>query len=472
MRHGARDFLISASQSGATNVLAALVSVGGTLLFPRLLGVTDFSYWQLYVFYIGYVGVLQFGWNDGMYLRYGGRHYDSLDRGVFAGQFRLLIATQLLLGGALAATAAWLAPEPERAFVVGMTGVATLLLGGRSFLLLLCQATNLIARYARILAVESILFIALVTAWVGFGGTGFRALIVCDLIAKGGSFVLAAVWCRDLVLARAPRAEPVLPEAWRSIAVGVKLMLANLSSILMIGVVRFAIERHWSVVVFGKVSLSLSLSNIFMVFVNAVGVVVFPTLRRLDPARKPQLFLAFRCVYMVAALAALLVFFPLRVVLAAWLPDYAETLAYLAVLFPAFVFEGRMALLITSFLKDLRAERSLLLVNAGGVLLAVAAALVTVGWLGDLNLAVGSILGLIVVRTTVAELVLWRILRVSAWAGLLAELAVTAVFVVVAVVVPAWPAAGWYGLAWVCYLLLSGRRLISATRFVRTLVMG
>ncbi len=54
-----------------------LVSVGFgflmSLYIPKFIGIEEFSYWQLFLFYAGYTGVLQLGLNDGLYLRYGGQ---------------------------------------------------------------------------------------------------------------------------------------------------------------------------------------------------------------------------------------------------------------------------------------------------------------------------------------------------------------------------------------------------------------
>ena len=54
-----------------------LVSVGFSILIslyiPRFIGVEEFSYWQLFLFYGGYTGMLYLGLNDGLYLRLGGK---------------------------------------------------------------------------------------------------------------------------------------------------------------------------------------------------------------------------------------------------------------------------------------------------------------------------------------------------------------------------------------------------------------
>ena len=76
----ARSMARKLGHAFGSNLLALAVSLIVTLLLPKLLGITDYGFWQLYVFYVGYVGVLQFGWSDGIYLRLGGKQYASLNR--------------------------------------------------------------------------------------------------------------------------------------------------------------------------------------------------------------------------------------------------------------------------------------------------------------------------------------------------------------------------------------------------------
>jgi hypothetical protein len=470
VKASARGFIVRASQSGATNALLLLVSLASTLIFPKILGVGDYSFWQLYVFYVGYVGVLQFGWNDGIYLRYGGQLYGNLERRRFAVQFWLLVASQVVIS-VMVVLAAWiLVPDTDRAFILSMTGLAILVLGTRAFFFFIWQATNLIGHYARALALEQVVFIIAVTTWFLTGGTGYQGLILCDLLAKTVSLLISVYWCRDLVIERFRPKRQDLAEAWLNVSVGVKLMLANVASMLVVGVVRFAIERHWDVVTFGKVSLSLSVSSLVMVFVNAVGVVLFPTLRRIDTARKPELFLTLRTLYLPVAAFLLMLYFPLRIGLGLWLPDYEESLHYMGLLFPVFLFEGRMALLINSFLKDLREERSMLVVNLGGVALSVVLSMVCTLWLGSLELTVTSIIVLIVVRATVAELVLCRRLGVWAPSSMLSELGLTTVFVCSAWFLDVGRALATYAAAYLLFIGLSWTRLRAKARLAAALV--
>ncbi|OTO76655.1 hypothetical protein A5865_000513, partial [Enterococcus sp. 12E11_DIV0728] len=60
---------------------------------------------------------------------------------------------------------------------------------------------------------------------------------------------------------------------------------------LIIGSIRFFVEKRWTIETFGKLSFTLSISNMFMTFINAVGVVMFPLLRRTNQNKLPHLYI-------------------------------------------------------------------------------------------------------------------------------------------------------------------------------------
>ena len=66
-----------------SNFVSLIASALVILIIPKLIGVEEYGYWQLYLFYSSYVGFLHFGWNDGIYLRFGGEDYNNLDKNLF-----------------------------------------------------------------------------------------------------------------------------------------------------------------------------------------------------------------------------------------------------------------------------------------------------------------------------------------------------------------------------------------------------
>ena len=106
----------------------------------------------------------------------------------------------------------------------------------------------------------------------------------------------------------------ILIEAKENIRVGIKLLIANGASLLIVGIVRYSIQSQWDVETFGKVSLSLSVSNMFMGFIQAVGVSLFPMLRRINQDRLSQLYLTIRHMLMFPMLGCLIFYYPVYLI--------------------------------------------------------------------------------------------------------------------------------------------------------------
>ena len=71
--------------------ISLLLSIMMSLVVPKMLNITEYGYWQLFIFYVGYVGFFHFGLNDGLYLKEGGKHYSQLNYSVIGTQYWMSI---------------------------------------------------------------------------------------------------------------------------------------------------------------------------------------------------------------------------------------------------------------------------------------------------------------------------------------------------------------------------------------------
>ena len=72
-------------------IISLAVSFVLTLIVPKFIDEYQYSYWQTYVLYVGYVGVLHFGLLDGLVLRYSKYDYEELDKARLRSQFIILL---------------------------------------------------------------------------------------------------------------------------------------------------------------------------------------------------------------------------------------------------------------------------------------------------------------------------------------------------------------------------------------------
>ena len=348
-----------------------------------------YGIWQLFIFYFTYVGFFHFGWTDGIYLRYGGAYYDKLDRKVFSGQFWLLclfVVIECLLANIFLVYGF---VEDDILFLIfkvaSISGVFLILLSFANFVL---QLTNRIKEYARNILLERFTLLALIIACVVAGKVQYEEIIYTNLISNFLVMCIALYVIRDLIFTKTDNITNALKEAGKNISAGSKLMLSNIAGMLILGIIRFGISQGWDIVTFGKVSLTLSISNFLMVFISAVSVVLFPILKRINQDRLAEIYLVLRRVLSYSLLGLLITYYPLNFILIQWLPKYSDSLFYMGMLLPICVFESKMQMVVNTYLKSLRQEALMLKINIIAVIFAFITTYATVVVLHNLQFAI------------------------------------------------------------------------------------
>ena len=258
------------------------------------------------------------------------------------------------------------------------------------------------------------------------------SLIGGALICRLLSLILALLFCKDIFKIKSRKWKGIFTEIWKNIDVGSKLMFANLAGMLITGIVRFGIEHIWSIEIFGKISLTISISNFLIIFINSVGIVIYPMLRNIEADYRRSLFIKLNNA-LVYAYVILLVFFPFKIFISLLLPEYTDSIVYMATLFPICIYEGKISLLYLTYLKALRKEKAILYINIITVLISMMLTFITTYILKNLFLSVFSISILMFIRSTLNELYLGRVLNINnMWVNVIVELILSSAFTIVA----------------------------------------
>ena len=470
MNNKAINFLKNFSYTLSSNLISLIISTLVTLIVPKLIGVEEYGYWQLYLFYSSYLGFLHFGWIDGIYLRYGGDEYDELDKRLFFSQFIMLISSQLLIGLVILIFTSWLVLDVDRSFIIKMVAFALVVVNTRTMLLYILQATNRIKEYARITMSDRILYITLIIIFILVGIRDYKLMIVADLVGKLLSLIYAMYCCKNIVFNKLSVFYFSLNETVNNINVGIKLMFSNIANMLIIGIVRFGIERTWDVATFGKVSLTLSISNMTMLFINAIGIIMYPILRRTNQEKLPTIYTTLRDFLMTTLFAVLVIYYPIKTLLSAWLLQYAESLMYMALVFPMFIYEGKMALLINTYLKTLRKEKMMLKINLISMALSLILILLSTQIFRSLDLAIINIVLLLAFRSMLAELYLSKELKISIKKDILLEFLLTAVFIISGWFVNSWYSVLIYGVSYLLYIIIKAKDITISIKSLKSLM--
>ena len=425
-----KSLIVNSGYAIFSNMLSMLISALVVLILPKIIGVTSYGYWQLYLFYVSYVGFFHFGWIDGIYLKYGGQHYEHLDKNKFFSQFVSYTIFQIVLSFFVASYARFFITNVEKTFIWYMLAITLFLTNLRFFIVYILQTTNRIKESSRVLIFDRLIYICLLLSLLLFGQRNYQMMIWADIIGRLMSLMYGIYLCRSIIWNKFSLFKLNVSEIFDNIKAGSNLMFSNIASMLIIGTVRMGIERTWDVATFGKVSLTLSISNLMMTFINAIGIVIFPMIKRMKEKYIPLIYKALRDYLMVLMLGVMLLYYPLRFFLNGWLPAYNDSLKYMALVFPMSIFEGKMSLLINTYLKALRMERVILGVNVLTMLCSFALTILTTIVFKNIELAIGSIVFLLMFRCFLAEFLLTKRLKIEIVKDVFLEIAMALIFIV------------------------------------------
>lgn len=333
-------------------------------VFPKILSVNDFGYWQLFLFYSSFVGFFHFGLNDGVYLRYGGKHIESVNKELLKGQFVLLILMQLILATLLIGYQNLLGRE-EVSKIVYFTVIFMIISNLSSFITIFFQASNQLRYFSNSTIITSVLFLIAILSLFALKKFSLNFLIIFYLLANLMSFVYVIYVFRDFLKEKIRNFNLKFfsKEYLTNTYVGFFLMISTISSMMILGIGRYLIENKWGISTFGKVSLAFTIMTFMLFFIRQTSLVIFPLLKKTS-AELQKKVLGLSLDFLNIILLGMLLLMPLvDLFITHWLPNYSESLKYFVYILPIALYEGKMQVILNTYMKVLRKEKALMWIN-------------------------------------------------------------------------------------------------------------
>ena len=396
-------------------------------------------------------------------------YYDNLDKVKMYSQFCMLWMLSLAEFSIIAIIALSFETGSKLFVLIGF-GVEMILANTRGMLTYVLQATNRIKEGAISNTIGRIVFFCLTMVSLLSGVKHFEAIIVADIIGRTTALIYSSIKCKEVVFRHICDFKWDLKETKDNISIGFMLMMSSICSLLIMGILRFAIENKWGIVTFGKVSLTLSISNLVVTFINAATLVLFPAMRRAGNKTLAVFYKSVKTTLIPLAYCFLLFYYPFSRLLLLWLPKYAEGLRYMAILFPLCIYEGRMSLLNDTYLKTTSDVRQIFRINLASVGVSVLLAAVSVFLIGRLELAVLSILLAVAFRCLYADFVVGRKLNLQILMPTVMELTLMVSFILLSWYVESAFSTVGYSICLILYFAVNRNRIAAGLKSLKTIL--
>lgn len=394
----------------SSNLLALVISVLVVIVVPKVIGIREYGYWQLFTFYASYFGILSLGWWDGIYLEYGGKKFEDLS--VASTRSLKIQFFQICTIGIMIAIIIFLYGKMFESFdekiIFLFLAINFPLYIVQNFLRSIFQATNILKKYASSLMISNIIYIGGILLSICINVVDYQWILVSYSIGNVVSSLLLLNSSQSILFHKGIKFREYFDfkDSFKNIRSGFSILVANLAGMLIVGVIRMGVKSGWSVSTFGKISLTLSISNFAMVFIGAIGLVAYPVLRNISKNQIENYYPKIHALLMLSLFAMMFIYFPLRIVLPIWLPKYQDSLTYMAVLFPVLVYQGKFELLTNVLYKVFRYEKKLFIVNAITVLFSLIFTVITVYFIHNLSLTILSLILVFQIRSALGEIML------------------------------------------------------------------
>lgn len=442
--------LIMSLTAQAISIITSFVL---NFVVPKFIDEYQYSYWQMFVLYIGYVGILHFGLLDGLVLRYSQYDYDELDKPRVRSQFQFLLAFNsiLTLIGCIVSAVLFDIVTKEIVIMVSVGIVTKNIFTYTSYSF---QLTNRISKYAVLVIAQRAAYALFVVLLLVCRVNDFYWYCIADLFGDVFGIFLGAIFNRGMYFGKGLPFKECIHEVWLNVSSGIMLMVANLSSMLIVGGAKMMIQWRWDELIFGQVSFSFSVSNAFLTFVTAISVVLFPSLKRMNEEELPNVYTKIRNAISPLLFFAMIIYFPGCWILERWLPNYTDSLVYLGILLPIIIFSSKVSLLTNNYLKAYRKEKLMLIVNFASVAVGIAGFAIGAYVLNSLDFVLYALVAVIMLRSVVSEIVVTRIIKKNIMFDFIIELIMTVIFIVVVQFLSRWWACLVYGCALIIYAII------------------
>lgn len=424
------DFVKNFIYTISSNLISTIISVATILILPRVLSTEAYGYIQLYIFYVSYTTYLSFGIPDGIYIRYGGEDYNRIDKNMIAHQHLLSLIIVMFFSFIITFILFTLNFEIKKLEILVYAFLSAIAMVPRLIVTFTLMTTNRMKLPAIVTIIERASYAIGIILLILLNIKAYKFYIAVEILGKLFATTFIFLLCKEMFIIRNFNFSLAIKEINENFKVGINIVASAIASILIIGIIRFNISSYWSISVFGKVSLILSISSFLLVFVNSVAVVIFPVLCRMRFEKLKKIFHVANPLLQVSLIVLLMLYFPIEFILMNWLPKYTDSIAFLAIVFPICIFESKFALLMNTYFKILRKEKMIFKINAIVLLVSLLMSTILIRVFGNLYLAVGLIPILLGFRCLLSESILGKYLDEKINISILMSLLTCVIFII------------------------------------------
>ncbi|MDZ4956761.1 capsular biosynthesis protein [Clostridium perfringens] len=310
----------------SANFLTMISGVIIGFVVPAVLSVDSYAYLKTYTFYLSYIGLLHFGFIDGMYIKYGGKDLEVLDKQEFKLEHRVFIIIQIIITILFITISFY-----KNDIIIFLFSLSIIPINTLSFYQLFYQSIGEFKKYSNISYVYTLIYLMTnVLLAIVFRSKNYIGYCITSILANGIVFLYLEY---KFVIEFTKIKVKYDRKVWNNIKVGFFILLGNLSVVMFYAIDRWFIKLFYTVNDFAYYSFAISMLNIINVLVGAISVTFYNYLAKDENEEKVKKLKRY---FIILGAFASLGYFALAGIVNIILKKYILSLNIIAISFAAY----------------------------------------------------------------------------------------------------------------------------------------
>ncbi len=341
----------------AGNILQMLSKLIVWLVIPKLLGVEEYGYYKIFTLYLTYAAFLHFGFPDGILLLFAGKQYLEVNRGKFKTFSQFFIAFQCTVSICIVFLGITVL-NAEAKFLLIVLGIDSFFINVATYYKFISQAVmrfheltirNIIQAVFQVISL-CLLYILLK---INIHISGGKIYILFIVAIDGILCIWYMVTYSALTFGRGEKLSDCIHEIINIFKNGILLTIAYQLSHLIFVLDSQMVSVLFNINIYSVYAFAYSVINFITIAINAMAIVLFPNLKRLDKENAIEKFEKLMAYVTGISSFLLLGYFPINLIVRTFLTEYNESIYYLRIILPGFVVTCCINMIIFTYYKIL-----------------------------------------------------------------------------------------------------------------------
>ena len=341
-----------------SNLISLAAGVLTGFLLPKIMDKVDYSSYKTFTLYTSYIGFLHFGICDGIYLKYAGSTYDELDKSKFGAFTRFFYIVETVLS-VFVILAGLLFFQGVTRITIIFIGVNILAYNATIYYELISQATQRFKLVSlRNLIRASVLVLTIGVLSILYYTNDFHPsyeLYTSIFISINIILMICYVFTyRKITFGKFDKISTHKSELKSIYRVGIVLLTCNFITQVLFVIDQQFVNALFDEFEFADYAFAYSLVQLILVAINAVSVVIYPTLNKTSNDNIQSNYSVLNTYILVFMSFAIVAYYPLHWFIGFFLDNYSGSLPIFRIILPGILISASITAIKANIYKKLK----------------------------------------------------------------------------------------------------------------------